>query len=129
VAEHTTKHRPGRKTEFSPDHLRDIWLFVETGRSRYKQSAYAFCNRARFEWISVEKAGTHITKTIDKATLRRRYQQAVALLRAEAALYRRIAEFKRLPKSEDAISPLEKWWRKLLDERIGAELSGNAPRK
>jgi hypothetical protein len=102
----------------------ETWLFVEEGRRRLGLSANAFCLRAHLKWVTqgitepVEKA-QYPDKRVARETLRRRYQEACAFLREENRPYRAAKDLLGTQNSQfDGISPTEKWWRQVLEQRL-----------
>jgi len=116
--------RAGRKVDFEVDALRDIWLFVEVGKSQTGESANAFCRRAICRWVTPGVKGATVTKELHGQTLRRRYHEAATFLRATSAPFENFAKRRDKASATARISPTETWWRKLLAEQL-ARLSGN----
>jgi len=123
-AEHIENNRSGRKKDFDLAALRDVWIFVESGKLQTRQSANAFCKRAIFRWASIGLGGRKITKEVSGETLRRRYQQAVAFLEEETESTRKLAKMRGEDPSQ-AVSEVEKWWRRALADQLPA-LCGKA---
>lgn len=97
-AEQLGMHPVGRKKDYDVDALRDVWVFVESGRALNKQTIDAFCKKARFMWVEGGSSNVKVQKEISGATLRRRYYDAARYLK-------------------DASAPVEKFWRRLVEKR------------
>jgi hypothetical protein len=123
-AEYAENHRPGRKKDFDINALRDIWIYVESGKLRTDLSTNSLCKRAKFQWASIGTGGVKITKEISGPTLRRRYQEAVAFLEKESASVKELAEI-RGEEPADRVSEIEMWWRRALND-YHAALCGKA---
>jgi hypothetical protein len=88
-------------------------------------SVNAFCKDTKFAWVT-GATGPHefgddlmIAKRAQADTLRRRYQEAVAYLKKSSEPYKRLKAMLAVPHAlHDGISPLEKWWDQLLEERL-----------
>lgn len=110
----------GRNAEFNYSKLMEIWLFVEEGRARKSLSVHAFCKDAEFSWFTSGLPEDHpefkspISKVIKSQTLRRRYNEAVALLKSDAELRRSGSE------RRNAFPPqtLEEIWQEELQRRL-----------
>ena len=108
----------GRPTTFDAHHLIDVWLFVKEGTDALNLSIKEFCKRGTFNWYTTQAQAPFISTihSIKGETLRRRYQDAVRMLKNEAAIY---APEKALPgsKAPSGRSPLEEWCYAELERR------------
>ena len=111
----------GRPRNYDAQELMDVWLHVRVGMARTGLSAFQFCKRRRFYWLEggrllpVEQASREtgrvaVNHLAHGETLRRRYQEAVAFLRAESVPYRRIRELGYYSQRFGSKSPTEEWW-------------------
>ena len=123
-AENAKNKQSGRNKDFDDNALRDVWIYVESGKRQSGQSASKFCKHATFQWVSIGPGGVKIIKEIRGETLRRRYQEAVAYLRRESAPYKKQAKLRGSNPSTPSVSPVELWWRRALREYLNT-LSGN----
>jgi len=111
-------HPVGRKRDYDPDALRDVWVFVEARRALTNQSVSAICAKAKFKWIEGGADGAKVVKEIHGATLRRLYYRAADYLKAQS----RPAP-KRARAPSKAPQDVETWWRQLVAEQV-ERLSG-----
>lgn len=132
VADHAPDRRGkkrGRKLHYSSQQLLDIWLYVQVGMARTDLSALQFCKKRSYYWASSgqllspeqAKRGTGrvvISHMAHGETLRRRYQEAVAFLRAESEPYRRLWKMGVRSRVFGAVSPTEGWWQRELKARL-----------
>jgi len=122
----TNWKRAGSKKKYSADQLMHVWIYVQAGIQREKSNAHRFCTKKRtFRWIdggmpsSPEAAAqllarSRINHSASGRTLWRRYQEAVAFLKAESESYRDLKELGAHSANIGPVSPTEKWWRREL---------------
>ena len=124
------QEKRGRKQRYSMQQLMDVWLYVQEGMARTGLSAFQFCRKGEFNWLvagrllppyqaSKQTGRLVIGHAAHGETLRRRYQEAVAVLQAESETCRRFQEMGLRSRVFSAQSPIEEWWRRELQARIG----------
>ena len=119
----------GRKQRYLSQQMMEVWLYVQVGKARTGLSALKFCERRKFQWLegghllprekaSQKTGGLLVTHMVHGKTLRRRYQEAVAILRAESKPYRRLFNMGVRSSVFGAVSPTEEWWQRELKARL-----------
>lgn len=80
----------GHPKFYGHQELMEISAFVQDGITREGLSVHEFCETHRFSWVigGCRDVGRAIVKSVQCATLRRRYYEAEAVLKREAELDR-----------------------------------------
>ena len=120
------RKRPGPRRHYESQQLMEVWIYVRVGMVRTKLNANAFCTKKRkVIWLEggpsteATQYSPKITRplvvhTAAGKTLWRRYQEAVAFLKAESKRYYCGQNSKSLSDNAFPISPTEQWWRREL---------------
>jgi hypothetical protein len=121
------KRLSGRPRDFDSQWLRDIWLFVQVGTAITGLSVRQFCKTYAFSFaasgISAGSKNSVGKYRLSHATLLRRYNHAVALLKAEDVPYELVRKYGITGSHIATRSPTVVAWHAERDRLIALEMA------